>query len=290
MDESASNFVAVTLPLSAYSCVAQHLPHRDLAALRLVSKAWYHAANQAVRQFGSTDGFWTDVQLKYLRLAVTKFPHVSTLNLTFLPLNRSTEPLQILSLLSSLRNLQLYYEAAESSAGWSLLQQQTALTSLRVACLEYGAEAGIQDQSLLRTASLQSLVTLDLPLSSLATADGVSNLSKLTNLQSLRLPVDKYEAGVGSSSLAVFTGLSQLTFLSLYGWPIVDHDVVCLTGLKELRHVDFSMCIRLSCLCLMPLLEFPNLHTLQMVRNEAWLPEVFACMFERLRPSVTFEL
>lgn len=270
--------------------VAQNLSQKDLAALRLVSRAWCDAANGAVRQFGSTDGFWNAVQLDNLQLAATKFPKVTSLNLTFLPGNRTEQYLLSLTALSSLQKLQLYHTAAEGSAGWELLQQQTGLTTLSVACLEYAAESGIQDDFLNKVAGLQTLVELRLPLSSLATSAGLQNFSKLSHLQSLSLPVSKDQACLHGNLVTVFTALTQLTYLSLCGWPIADRDVVWLASLKTLQHIDFGNCLRLSCLCLMPLLEFPCLHSLDIVRGDEWMHPAVVAMFRKLRPTVALNL
>ena len=141
----------------------------------------------------------------------------------------------------------MYYTAAQTSPGWALLHQQTCLTRFCTVSLEYGPEAGIQDPFLHKIASLQTLVSLDMSLSSQATDTGMRSLSCLTNLHSLRLPVSKYGACFSANSVSVLTVLSQLTFLSLDGWAIHDVHVRSLTHLARLQHLDLSQCERLTC-------------------------------------------
>ena len=200
-------------------------------------------------------------------------------------------PVSALTLMpvTSLQSIGLYYTAAQGPA-WRLLQQQTCLLSLRVACLEYSSEGGIKDTFLRKVADLHTLVELDLHLSSLATDDGIRSLSQMTNLQSLRLPVCKHEARISGSSVTVFTNLTQLTCLSLTGWPITAVDIISLTCLSNLQNIDFSDCQRLSCLSFMPLLQFPCLHTLNIVRGDEWTSDAIVRMFELLRPAVALTL
>lgn len=216
------------LPVIAYELVAQKLPVKDLPALRLVSKLWYRAANKAVRLFGKS-GFFSESQLENLDIAAQKFPGLTTLDLTFLPLLNTPPYLKSLMPLTSLQNISMYYSAAQHADGWALLQQQKSLTSFHAVSLEYFPEAGIQDPFVLKIAGLKTLVSLDMSLSSLATDNGIRSLSCLTNLCSLRLPVCKHEACISAKSVSVLTALTRLTFLSLDGWPINDVDVKSLT-------------------------------------------------------------
>lgn len=184
----------------------------------------------------------------------------------------------------------MYYLAAQKAHGWALLQQQKCLTTFRAVCLEYSAEAGIQDPFLLKVASLCTLVNLDMSLSSLVTDAGLRSLSCLTNLMSLELPVSNHEASFSANSLSVFTALTRLTFLSLSGWPIQDVNVNILSSITSLQHLDLSQCERLTCLCFMPLLQFPGLHTFELVRGDDWVIGGIVGMFEFLRPSVKLRL
>ena len=136
------------------------------------------------------------------------------MNLTFTPQSSVRQHLGSL-VLSSLQNKSVYYTAVQGSVAWRLLLQQSCLTSLCVACLEYSAEAGIQNAFLHKLPRLQTLVKLDLPLSSQVTNAGIQALSHMTSLKSLRLPVSKYEAGLSSNSVKAFTALTQLAYLSL---------------------------------------------------------------------------
>lgn len=265
------------LPVDLYELVAQKLPVEDLPSLRLVSKKWYTATNKAVRIFGKK-GFFSESQLENLHIAIHKFPGLTSLDLTFLPLGRTPQYLNMLIPLTSLQSINMYYTAAQTSPGWALLHQQTCLTSFRAISLEYGAEAGIQDRFLQKVAGLQTLVSLDMSLSSLATDAGIRSLCCLTNLQSLRLPVSKYEAYFSANCVSVLTVLNQLTFLSLDGWAICDVHVKLLTRLTYLRRLDLSQCERLSCLCFMPLLDFPQLDQLNIVRGDDWIFDAILAM------------
>ncbi|KAL3130556.1 hypothetical protein ABBQ38_008364 [Trebouxia sp. C0009 RCD-2024] len=277
------------LCVDAYELVAQKLPAEDLPSLRLVSKQWYHAANKAVRLFGKP-GFFSKSQLAHLHLAAQKFSGLSTLDLTFLPLHNTSPYVKMLMPLTSLQNISMYYLAAQKADGWALLQQQKCLTTFRAVCLEYGAEAGIQDPFVLKVASLCTLVSLDMSLSSRVTDTGLRSLSCLTNLMSLELPVSKYEASFSANSLSVFTALTRLTFLSLRGWPVNDVDVNTLTCVTSLQHLGLSECEHLTCLCFMPLLQFPNLNTVEIVRGDDWMTDAIVTMFEFLRPSIKLVL
>ena len=274
------------LPTEVYTLVAQKLPVEDLPSTRLVSKNWYTATNRAVRSFGK-NSFFAGSQL---HTAIHKFPGLTSLDLTFLPLDKAPQYLKILTPLTSLQSISMYYTAAETSPAWALLQQQTCLTSFQAVSLEYAPAAGIQDSFLYKIADLQSLVSLNMSLSSLATDAGVRSLSCLTNLQSLRLPVSKYEACFSANSVSVVTVLSQLTFLSLAGWAVNDVHVKSLTCLTRLQHLDLSQCERLSCLCFMTLMDFPQLERVQIVRDDDWILDVILSMFQSLRPSVKLQL
>ncbi|KAL3130560.1 hypothetical protein ABBQ38_008367 [Trebouxia sp. C0009 RCD-2024] len=274
--------------LDAYELVAQKLPAEDLPSLRLVSKQWYHAANKAVLLFGKP-GFFSKSQLAHLHLAAQRFPGLSTLDLTFLPLHNTSPYLKTLMPLTSLQNISMYYLAAQKADGWALLQQQKCLTSFRSVSLDF--IGGFEDPLLLKVASLCTLVSLDMSLSSRVTDTGLRSLSCLTNLMSLELPVSKvYEAFFSAKSLSVFTALTRLTFLSLRGWPINDVDVNTLTCLTSLQHLGLSECERLTCLCFMPLLQFPNLNTVEIVRGDDWMIDAIVTMFEFLRPSIKLVL
>ena len=275
------------LPLAAYTLVARSLQHEDLSSLRLVSRAWCYAANRAVRYLNNSGFSMTKAQLDNLHTVVEKFPGLSSVAL-ILP---NAEPyLKTLLPLTSLQSISLYWTAASSPAAWRLLQGQACLTSLRVACLEYGGESGVQDSYLQNLTVLQSLKELDLSLSTLATDAGIRTLSQLTQLHSLRLPVSKYDAEFSGSSANVFTALTRLTCLSLIGWPITDVEVIRMTCLSSLRFVDFSECEKLSCLSFMPLLQFPCLNSLSIVRGDEWLIEPIIAMFQLLRPNVKLQL
>lgn len=276
------------LPLPVYCLIAQALPQEDLPSLRLVSKDCYQAANKAVRTFGQ-NGCVTNVQLDFLDSCTHKFPSLSKLDLSFIPGNmaKCLEPLRSVT---TLQHITMYYTLAESTAGWTVLQQQAHLTSFCAVSLEYDAEAGMQDWFLHNIADLTALVKLDLPLSSLATDKGVRSLARLTNLQSLALQVSKWEARVSASSMTVFTDLCQLTSLSLEGWPVRDSDLIRMTSLINLRHIDLSQCERLSTLCFMPLLQFSHLQTLNIVRGDEWVSDYVVDMFCSLRPAVKLKL
>lgn len=156
--------------------------------------------------------------------------------------------------------------------------------------MEYGGDPGVQDPYLQKLTVLQSLKKLDLSLSTLATDAGIRTLSQLTHLHSLRLPVSKHDVEFPGSSAIVFTALTKLTCLSLIGWPITDVEVIRVTCLSSLRHINFSECERLSCLCFMPLLQFPCLNSLSLVRGDKWMIEPILAMFQVLRRSVNLQL
>ena len=90
--------------------------------------------------------------------------------------------------------------------------------------------------------------------------------------------------------MTAFTALTSLTLLSLNGWPIHDVDLLPLTRLSRLRFIDFSDCKQLTSLCFMPLLQFPHLHTLEIVREDDWLIDSIVAMFEVLRPDRSVKL
>ena len=280
------------LPADVYDLVAQKLPAEYLPSLRLVSKNWYTATNKAVRTFGK-NGFFSHSQLEHLHTAIHKFPGLTSLDLTystFLPLATTPHYLKILTPLTSLQSICMYYTAAQTSRGWALLHQQTCLTRFCTVSLDYGPEAGIRDPFLHKIASLQTFVSLDMYLSSQATDAGMRSLSCLTNLHSLRLPVPKYGACFSANSVSVLTVFSQLTFLSLDGWAIHDVHVRSLTHLARLQHLDLSQCERLTCYCFMPLMEFPQLQQLEIVRGDDWIVDAIVAMFGLLRPSIKLQL
>lgn len=277
------------LPEDVYELVAQKLPAADLPSLRLVSKKWYTATNHAVLVFGK-DGFFSESQLENLHIAVQKFPGLTSLNLTCLPCQKTLQYLKTLAPLTSLQSITMYYMEAQTASGWALLHQQTCLSSFCANSLEYDPEAGIQDSFLHKVAGLQTLVSLDMSLSNLATDTGIRSLSCLTNLQALRLPVSKYGACFSASSVSALILLNRLTFLSLDGWALDNvhlHILTCLTGLQ---HLDLSQCERLNCLCFMPLLDFPQLELVEIVRGDDWISDAMLAMFILQRPSVKLRL
>lgn len=99
--------------------------------------------------------------------------------------------------------------------------------------------------------------------------------------------LDKNE--VTGHSLSVFVALNHLTYLSLVGWPIRDGDLVSMTSLASLQHLDLSECMALSCLCFMPLLQFPYLRKLEFIRSDRWLVDPIVDIFESLKPSVELQ-
>ena len=170
------------------------------------------------------------------------------------------------------------------------MHQQSCLTNFRAASLECATEAGIQDPFLHKVAGMQTLVTLDMPLSSLATDTGISSLSCLTNLMALSLPVSKHGACFSASSVSALTVLTQLTFLSLGGWALNSVHLNSSTSLTGLQHLDLSNCEELDTLCFMPLLDFPQLECLDIVRDDEWFSDAVVAMYEFLRPSVKLRL
>ena len=277
------------LPIDVYKLVAQKSPAADLPSLRLVSKKWYAATNKAVRTFGKK-GFLSKPQLENLHIAIQKFPGLTSLDLTFLPLDNTPHYLKILTPLTSLQSTSMYYTAAQTAAGWALLRQQTCLTKFCAVSLEFSEEAGVQDSFLHKVAGLQTLVSLDMALSSLATDTGIRSLSCLTNLMALRLPVSKYGACFSASSVSVFTVLNQLTFLSLHGWGVKTVQLNSLTCLTGLQHLDLGHCESLNTLCFMPLLDFPRLERVDIVRGGEWSSDAIVAMYEFQRPSVKLRL
>lgn len=182
MHRSGVDSQAPELPLLAYRLIAQNLPHRDLAALRQASKALYQAANAAVYHFGSGNRLWLPDKLSNLPVVVVKFPNLITLDLSCIPPSYATHIVRSLMGLSSLQNVGVYFSVAAGATGWELLQQQTALRSLTLFVAFSPPREGIQDSFLSKVAGLKSLVKLELPLSSLATTQGVRHLSTLSNL------------------------------------------------------------------------------------------------------------
>ena len=127
-------------------------------------------------------------------------------------------------------------------------------------------------------------------MSNSVTDAAICGLSGLTNLQSLSLRVSKYGACVTGRSMAVFTALSQLTQLSLPGWPLQDNHVAVMTKLKCLQKIDLSMCENLSSLCCMPLLRCMHLTALNIVRGDEWVVNPILDMFKLLKPHVKLTL
>ena len=95
-----------------------------------------------------------------------------------------------MSQIAGLQRLALDCSVGQSPSGIQFILQQTKLTSLCLSAPFYGR--GVQENALHSIGSIQSLITLDLYLSS-TTDDGISNLRLLTNLQSLQLRMSKYE-------------------------------------------------------------------------------------------------
>lgn len=231
---------------------------------------------------------------RWLSLQIFTLPYKSSgltsLDLTLLPLDNTPHFLKILTRLMSLQSTSMYYKGAQTAAGWALLHQQTCLTKFRAVSLEYGTEAGIQDSFLHKVAGLQTLVSLDMSLSSLATDTGIRSLSCLTNLMALRLPVSKYEACFSGSSVSVLTVLNRLTFLSLHGWALKSVHLNSLSCLTGLQHLDLSECESLNTLCFMPFLHFPRLQIVDIVKGDYWVSDAIVAMYEFQRPWVKLRL
>ena len=284
------NVTSPHIPAALYKIVAQYVDADDLPALRLASKSWHGAATAAVQRVGK-GGFLTRTQLQRLPSAAHRFSGLSTLDVTFLAACKDVQNLlKGLQPITGLRSLSMYYTLSQLPVGQQFVLQQSQLTSFRASSLEYNAEAGILDTFLRKATLLKSLVTLDLDLSNSVTDSAIRGLSNLTNLQSLRLPVSKYDASVSGRSMTVFTNLTQLTHVSLHGWPLHDAHVAMMTALTNLQKIDMSMCQSLSSLSFMPLLQFPQLAVLDVVRNEAWAEDAIVTMFELLKPHVKLGL
>ena len=278
------------LPDPVCRMIAQFVHHDSLPALRLASKAWHDAVGPAVQRIGK-EGWLSLDQLQNLQYAVQKFPGLSSLDLALLPGSKvGQQLLKNLMPLSRLRSLDMYYSQAQLPTGEQFILQQSHLTTFRAICLEYDPEAGILDSFVHKVANMRSLVQLDLPLSNLVTDAAVQSLSCLTNLQSLRLPVSKLGAEVTGSSMTVFTALFLLTHLSLDGWPVKDIHITMMTRLAKLERIDLSMCQSLTCMCFMPLLQFPELTHLYICRGDEWLPDPIVNMFAQLKPNVKLTL
>ena len=274
------------LPLFAYTMIARALPQADLPTLRLVSKAWCTAASAAVQKLGNFS--LSQVQVYRLAVLLKMFPCLSELNMQMARDALGKRALSSVSQISGLKTLALDCSVGQSPPGLQFTLQQTALTSL---CLStFFPDHGIHDSALHSIGSIQSLISLDLNLSSVDD-DGISGLRLLTNLESLRLPMSQHEKNrVTGRSLTVFAALNHLTYLSLIGWPIRDGDLLSLTSLASLQHLDLSECMALTCLCFMPLIQFPYLHKLEVVRGDEWLIDPIVAMFELLKPSVELQL
>lgn len=245
---------------------------------------------QPLRRVGK-DGWLTKTQLQRFPSAAHRFSGLSTLDVTFLAASKDVQNfLNRLQPITGLRSLGMYYTLSQLPVGQQFVLQQSQLTSFRASSLEYSAEAGVHDTVLHKATILKSLVTLDLDLSNSATDAAVRSLSNLTNLQLLRLPVSKYGASVTGRSMTVFITLIQLTHLSLEGWPLHDAHVAMMTALTNLQNIDMSMCQFLSSLSFMPLLQFPQLTALDIVRNEEWAEDAIVTMFELLKPHVKLGL
>ena len=282
-EESSSDDQPAELPLTAYTMIARALPQSELPTLRLVSKAWCEAASAAVQKVGPGCGL-TVLQVQRLPLLLERFPCLSEFDMEMTPELQAMDALQLMHRLSGLQSLTLDCSVGQSQQGLQLILQQTKLTSL---CLStFSPVCGTEDNTLRSIGFKLSLVSLDLNLSSSTTDDGISSLSTLTNLQFLRLPVSRWEAEVTGRSLSVFAALNHLTYLCLIGWPIRDNDLLDMTCLASLQHLDLSECMELTSLCFMPLLQFPSLHKLQIIRGDQWLTDSIATMFQLLKPSV----
>lgn len=217
-----------------------------------------------------------------------RFPCLSQLDIQMTPESHAKNALQLMYRLSSLQNLTLECSVGQSPQGLQFILQQTKLTSLSVGT--FSPIRGVEDSFLHNTSSVQSLVSLALNLSSSTTDKGISSLSTLTNLQFLRLPVSRWEAKVTGRSLSVFAALNRLTYLSLIGWPIRDNDLVDMVCLASLQQLDLSECMELTSLCFMPLLQFPNLQKLEIIRGDQWLVDAIVTMFELLKPTVELHI
>ncbi|KAA6424054.1 MAG: hypothetical protein FRX49_06013 [Trebouxia sp. A1-2] len=229
--------------------------------------------------------------MQRLPSAAHRFPGLSTLDVTFLAASKKVQNLlNRLQHITGLRSLGMYYTLSQLPVGQQFMLQQSQLTSFRASSLEYNAEAGVLDTFLHKATILQSLVTLDLDLSNSVTDAAVRDLSHLTKLQSLRLHVSKDDASISGRSMTAFTQLTQLTHLSLQGWPLHDVHVAMMTALTNLRKIDMSMCQSLSSLSFMPLLQFPQLTALDIVRYDEWAEDAIVTMFEMLKPQVKLGL
>lgn len=278
----------VELPLIAYNMIAHALPQSNLPTLRLVSKAWCVAASTAVQKLGKHFCL-TIFQVERLPVMLKTFPCLSELGLQIAPEPLANSVLPSMSHISGLQKLALDCSVGQSPSGLQFILQQTKLTSLCLSAI-FPHGCGIRDNALHSIGSILSLINLDLNLTS-PTDDGISGLRLLTNLQSLRLPMSKYEKhGVTGRSLSFFAALSRLTHLSLDGWPIRDDDLVYMTCFASLQHLDLSDCMKLTCLCFMPLLQFPYLQKLEVIRTDEWLVDPIVAMFELLKPSVELHL
>lgn len=278
----------VELPLITYTMIAQALPQSRLPTLRLVSKAWCTAASTAVQKLGKHFCL-TIFQVERLPVMLKISPCLSELGLQFAPGPLAHHVLSCMSQISGLQKLALDCSVGQSLSGLQFILQQTKLTSLYLnAIFPHGC--GIRDNALHSIGSIQSLISLDLNLSS-PTDHGISGLIRLTNLQSLRLQMSKYEKhGVTGRSLSFVAALSHLTHLSLDGWPVRDGDLVNMTCFASLQHLDLSDCMELTCLCFMPLLQFAVLQKLEVVRTDEWLVAPIVAMFKLLKPSVELHI
>ena len=277
---------AAGLPAVICSMIARALPHSELPNLRLVSKAWCYAASSEVRKIGRNSSL-TITQFLKLPILARVFPCLSELNVA-IQLGTKTkvqvEVLRLLPQISGLRDLSLDYSVGQSPQGLQFIQQQTHLTKLCIT--SFSLSQGVTDDSLNLIGSLVSLVKLELNLSCSATDRGISNLSHLTNLQSLRLPVSKYEAEVTGSSVTVVTGLRHLTYLSLIGWPIEDCHVDDMTCLTRLQRIEFCNCLSLTAGCFLPLLQFQRLESLDLVGADGVYVEPIVDIFMNARPNI----
>lgn len=290
MSAVAADWDAVLPPFPAalYPLVARLVAQDDLPALRLTSKRWHEAANTAVQSIGK-EGWLPKTQLQHMLTSAHKYPGLLVLNLTCLPAFRAAQRLlQELVSLSRLQVLSLHHSLTQLPVGQQFILQQSYLTSF-TACSMRVAD-GILDSFLPRVAGMQSLVTLVLFLSGSVTDAAICDLSGLTNLQSLCLPVSRYKACISGRSMKVFTALSKLTELSLPGWPLQENHVAVMTELKYLRMIDLSMCENLSSLCFMPLLQFAQLTALDIIRDDEWLVDPILDMFKLLKPHVELTL
>ena len=113
-----------------------------------------------------------------------------------------------------------------------------------------------------------------------ATDEGVRFLSSLQSLKDLRLTVQAFDFmitgqlmvqvsdyTITGQALTTVGSLHQLTHLSLWGWPIVDTDLVHLT---HLQLMSLESCTDLTKGCLMHLCPVTTLRSLSLANSPLW--------------------